>query len=398
MKDNILFQRLEALVATGMPGAYKILIFFLLQKKFGLDALGEIASWISTAQILGFFTAIGWGSLILIRVPKLDCEEEKKAEFFKLFIMSITTLTIACTATISIGIIGKQITTAINITLWLVAWSIYQTPRHYLIAEKRYRAAILLDTLVIIISIISLASNNLNEISLLLSIAMTAPGLILLHTIRPKKLKPCLIRFEKKGLEFGLINLLSGGISLSLIPLANHFEGKEFSGCISLFVSTAAIAALIPRAIALSSLSTISRHIKSPKNIQKTIQDAQKSILNSNILTIIGMTIFSALFMINGQHQSISPVILAASFLLILTQNLANQKSLIASNILMALEDSKKSLKANGISFLVFTTSILISIFIKKYEYISILLILTATSIVRERYISACSKKMIRLL
>ncbi len=48
------FQKLEAIIATGMPGGFKVIIFFLIQALYGTEILGNIASWFSLAQILAY--------------------------------------------------------------------------------------------------------------------------------------------------------------------------------------------------------------------------------------------------------------------------------------------------------------------------------------------------------
>lgn len=82
----------EALVATGMPGAYKVFLFLLVQYFYGMDALGDIASWLSLAQIIGCFTAIGWSTLMLVRVAKAVTVKEQVETLYRLLVMSVITL------------------------------------------------------------------------------------------------------------------------------------------------------------------------------------------------------------------------------------------------------------------------------------------------------------------
>ncbi|MCY1275192.1 hypothetical protein D9M69_322410 [compost metagenome] len=329
-----------------MPGAYKVLIFFLIQKTHNLTLLGNIASWQSIAQIIGYFTAIGWSSLILVRVSKTNSKPESVRIFNQISTMSALTLCACSIAILTIGLLLKKTEDAIQICLWLSAWTLYQIPRHYLIALREYRRAIYLDIGVIGCSLLALTAPE-EDTSALLAISMLTAGaitFILIQNGKNTKIPP--IKYEFKGIEFGLVNLLSGGISLSLVPLASYFEGKDFAGTISLFISISAIALLIPRAISLNQLPKLTKLIGDPQIISSQIPILRRQINLSNIFTTIICTlIISCMTLSLPNTYSVLETILV--FTLITLQNTISTASLLDANLLMAKERSACLLKIN---------------------------------------------------
>lgn len=79
-----LIGKAEAIVATGMPGLYRVVAFIGIQRIYSLSDLGKTASAFSVAQILAFFTAIGWASLILVRIPAVEDQTKRISCFYDL--------------------------------------------------------------------------------------------------------------------------------------------------------------------------------------------------------------------------------------------------------------------------------------------------------------------------
>lgn len=348
MKLNIgHLQKLEVLIATGMPGAYKVLIFFLIQYVYSIKTLGAIASWQSIAQIIGFFTAIGWSALILVRVAKANTRKERVETFNSLSFMSAATLITCCTGILIFGEVFDHTKECYQITYWVIAWTFYQVPRHFMIALRSYRKAIALDISVILTSTTCILIATDEFISFWLALSMMAPGLIAFFLIQKgSNAKINKLNYEIKGLEFGLVNFLSGGISLSLIPLAAILEDDAFVGVLSLFVSTMGIALLIPRAISLNQLPTLAKIIDSPIALKKHATLMRRQISFSNILTSLAC-IAIATFIISSMATTLSTFHVSIAFGLIILQNTLSTQGLINSNILACRERSRNLLRIN---------------------------------------------------
>lgn len=351
------FQKLEALIATGMPGAYKVLVFFLIQYVYDIKTLGAIASWQSIAQIIGFFTAIGWAALILVRVAKADTTKERVEEFNKLSLMAGATLVVCCLATLAIGAVTQNISDSIQIVYWIAAWSFYQIPRHYQIALRAYRQAIAMDIFIIFLSICAMLLVPAETVSFWLALSMLFTGAVTFIIIQKgSNTGKINFSYEIKGLEFGLVNFLSGGISLSLIPLAAMIESEAFVGVLSLFVSTMGIALLIPRAISLNQMPKLAKIVDLPKELASHSITMRKQITLSNLLTSLACIAIGLTIAFRTEHSiPLANVLLA--FLLIILQSTLSTQGLINSNILACREKSRSLLKINAITSIAFFLS-----------------------------------------
>lgn len=351
-------QKLEILIATGMPGAYKVFIFFLIQYIYNIKTLGSIASWQSIAQIIGFLTAIGWSALILVRVAKAETTKARVETFNKLSFMSAITLIACCSGVIAFGAIFKNTNDTLQIVYWITAWTLYQVPRHYMIALREYRKAIMLDIVVITFSTCSILIVPAETASKWLAISMSSAGLIAFLLIQKGSNadRTNLFGYDIKGLEFGLVNFLSGGISLSLIPLAAVLEDEYFVGVLSLFISTMGIALLIPRAISLNQLPTLAKIIDSPETLKTHTTLMRRQITLSNILTSL-VCLAIATIIISKIANPLSLTNVALAFGLIILQNALSTQGMINSNILACRERSRNLLEINIRTSIVFFAS-----------------------------------------
>jgi hypothetical protein len=350
-------EKLEALAATGMPGAYKVFIFYLVQELYGLPLLGDIASWQSVAQIFGFFTAIGWCSLIMVRVAKAQKKQERVAIFNRLMLMGLMTLGCFCTLILMTGVIVDKNIQSFQIALWLCAWTVYQLPRHHLIAQKKYRQALILDMAIIISSSIFLLRAKEDFISMSLAGCMLGCGTLAMLAIQRRKgSQKMQLGYDTKGLEYGMINLLSGGIALCIVPIAANLAGNELAGAISLFIAISGVALLLPRALSLNRLPEIAQSASNPQKLQSMTTCMQRQISLSNLVTTLFCIIAAILVTWHFRLQLNSTQTVAILFLITL-QGTAGTQSLVYANLLMAKEISGKVLKVNLISFIAFVIS-----------------------------------------
>lgn len=344
-----------------MPGLYKVITFFLIQRVFDIQLLGSISSWQSTAQIIGFLTAIGWSSLILVRIPRLELHTDRARCFNELVAMGLATLVIFSSLIVSAGYLLGKTTDSVQITSWLIAWTLYQLPRHYYIALKSYKSALSVDIFVTILSLVCLSLSDEDNISAMLALSMALGGLISLISIQagkdgiPKK-----INYDIKGIEFGLTNLMSGGISLAMIPLATLLGGESLAGIMSLFLSITAVSMLIPRSISLIQLPEISKNIDNKETLLSSISSSRRNIFLSNIFTTI-FNIFVLIYTLQNSTGEITTSETAIILALLLIQNIISIQSITDSNILISKEHSREVMKINTKTFIAFcTTSTLI--------------------------------------
>lgn len=350
-------QKLEALIATGMPGAHKVLIFFLIKSIYGVSELGNIASLFSVAQIIGFFTAIGWSTLILVRVAKAIDQSERIGVLNKLMSMSFITLIVSCVLILLFGASYQKMEKSIDICLLLIGWTFYQIPRHYFIALRQYRRAVLLDMAILLISIVGLFFANEENISIALSLPMILSGAFSFFFLRGKSCTGLLrLNYEIRGLEFGLTNFLSGGIWLSLIPLAKYFEGADFAGVLSLFLSVSAFSLLLPRAISLNQLSAIAKGVADKEKLRRLVGKMREQIFLINLMTSVFSVCVAIYFLLN-LPENVNFLNVFNVMLLITLQNFISTQSLVGSNVVMAAEMSRPLLIVSSIVTVLFSSA-----------------------------------------
>jgi hypothetical protein len=148
MKYGRLIGKAEAIVATGMPGLYRVIAFMGVQKIYSLGELGHAASAFSIAQILAFFTAIGWASLILVRVPTASDREERVGRFYELLRMGGASVVLIGAGVLLWARFFARNISGLEIVAILVGWTLYQLTRHYFLAQRQYRRVIVYDVVV----------------------------------------------------------------------------------------------------------------------------------------------------------------------------------------------------------------------------------------------------------
>ncbi|MFT5851922.1 MAG: hypothetical protein ACI87J_001897 [Colwellia sp.] len=381
VKSLINFEKLNVIVATGMPGAYKVIVFFLIEILLGATVLGQTASQFSIAQILGFFTAIGWSSLILVRLPKLNDRKELVEEFNSLFSMGIIVycglLPIICL----IGYCFFSLEITLEFMALSLAWSVYQFPRHYLLSLKEYSKLIVLD-LLILISTLALVFGT-NNPTLSISTPFIISSIIAIFLINYSSGARAGLKLpERKGIEFGFNNFLSGGLVLSLIPAAQHIAGAEFAGLISLFISITAVSLLIPRAISLSQLPQLAKIGQDKLALLKMSQEMHRQISLFNWLTL-GLNILIAFIVSFYFVGNIYPIEIISMIFIILAAFFAN-KTLVYSNVLMVNESSQKLLLITfKVAAIYFCGLMLVVITISDFSFLVLTVIYLSCNIYR---------------
>lgn len=217
-KYRQLIGKAEAIIATGMPGLYRVIAFFGIQRIYSLGELGRAASAFSVAQILAYFTAIGWAGLVLVRVPAARDREEGIQRFYELLGMGGTSALVVGAGLFLYVLLFKPEVSGEEIGVILFGWSLYQLTRHYFLALRAYRRVIACDLM--LLGLTAVLVMVLHRVGMAagwpLGLALAMVGFMLLLNIGRPRSQPLGRTFEFKGLEFGFTNFLSGGIALSL--------------------------------------------------------------------------------------------------------------------------------------------------------------------------------------
>lgn len=351
MNYGRLIGKAEAIIATGMPGLYRVLAFIGIQKVYSLSDLGRAASAFSIAQILAFFTAIGWASLILVRVPAARDRDDRVQRFYELLRMAVVSLLLLGAGVVIWTQLFQPDVSALEIALIMLGWTLYQLTRHYFLALREYRRVIAYDVVLLAATAVYVVSCRRMGATagLPLGAALATVGALMLINIgRPGNI-PFWGTFEPKGLEFGFTNFLSGGVALSLVPIANFTDGAQFAGVISLVASFSAISALIPRAISMYRLPELSKLVGAGKSLaQLTSQTGREITLACGSTFLVNAVIVFGIVLYEGTHERFWYALICG--LAICAQGCISMLGMAYSSVLMVREESRESMLINLIS------------------------------------------------
>lgn len=342
--------------STALPGAQRILLFFAVEHFFGLSALGRFANDMSVVFMVGFFTAVGWSSMIMIRVPQSEGVERFKT----LFSIARLSLVILIPAVLVIFILGYWgfVFSPIWACFVLCSWSFFMLFRRFLLAVKGYIVLVLSETVLLIsIPIILWVFKSDETIAPFLCYSIPCAFISILGSIYALiKLKrdgcgvfnkqPAAFR---RGIEFGLNNFVGGGRTYLLTPLAVHLAGEAYGGLLGLISSILGIVLLFPRTLSQYHLPDISKMVKAGDNVSfcrhLAIYRRQVVIMLTVIFVLvsIGWFIFSltpyyAKFDLDGGN---------VIFFIMLAAITIDQAVIVEGNSLMVREMSSTMLKIN---------------------------------------------------
>jgi glycosyltransferase involved in cell wall biosynthesis len=359
-----LLRKGEAIIVTGMPGLYRILAFLLIQHLYTLDGLGSAASAYSAAQMLSYFTAIGWAGLVLVRVPAARDAGEALREFYRLVMMATISFFVICAGVLGTLPFLKTDVSGVDIVAVLAGWSLYQLARHYFLSGRAYRRIIAYDVVLLVLSASLLIAFRRTGLAAAvpLGIALTGTAILMLANAGPPPRPVVLGRFEPKGLEFGLTNFLSGGMALSLIPIANFSKGAAFAGVISLMASICAISALIPRAISLYRLPEMSKLAGSGVSLVSVTSRMNREIRTACVATfLVNAAIVAGIAYIDAPRQEFDYLLVCG--LIMAAQGSISMLSMAHSNVLMARELGKESARINLVACAAFVAALAVLYF-----------------------------------
>ncbi|MEK2605566.1 hypothetical protein [Burkholderia arboris] len=341
--------RVEALVCTGAPGLYRVLTFWLVQRIYSLDELGQAASNLSIAQMIGFFTAIGWATLILVRVPATDGKQAARDAFYALVSMAGWTAvaaTVACVLVSATGLAAFDLGGVVALT-W--GWAVYQLARHFFVSYRRYRITIAFDGMLIAGSCAMLwvGMRHGYSASSCLAVALVGVAVAMFAAIGVPGRRAFSMRIDVKGLQFGLTNFLSGGVALVTVPAAKAMCGASFAGMLSLFASVTAVGNLLPRAISIAQLPDLVKRKKDRAPLDATLGAMRRNIGLSNLVILVANVAMVAGLTYRYGLDGDGVYVVFAGGVLLAIQCAAGVLGVVSSNVMMAFEESAITARIN---------------------------------------------------
>ena len=237
------------LISVGTPGVFRIAILFTITQFYTMNMVGVVVYKWAVVSIISMLTVDGLGSLISSRLPK------------------------AKNKMMCISVIAKQLSNGFTLLffllpLWYIAdpefshhdaifaisWLIYGMCRLILITTGEYFYLLIFETISMLVAITILlffrneiTNTNVSLIFTPLGISSLCLLALLYGRTLFSSIKPS---FELVGIKFGLVNLLSGGVGLALLPVIRTVYGDEWVGYLGLVLSVLNVIFLAPRTMA----------------------------------------------------------------------------------------------------------------------------------------------------
>jgi O-antigen/teichoic acid export membrane protein len=360
---RVLLHRFTVLAVTAFPGVQRVVVFALVARVSGMAALGRFSSDISVVSLIGFFTAVGWSSVILVRVPKAP-DQEALAVTTEISALALLSLVVGC-AVLTVLRTWGLVFHLFDSCAYLSAWTGYQLVRHYFIAAQRYYRLLLAEVLIlasvcVLLAVFPASSEVIpyRALSIPLGTLVVGSASCLWWRAWRKGVWPLRIGAGTvvTGLEFGANNMISGGMAMIIPPLVVRVAGAGYGGLLGLISSLLGIVGLVPRAMALQKLPDLARalvagnrdHIARLLSRFQTQLNAALGIFSlAAIICWLPIYTWTVRSQIEFKESSLI-------FFLMLLALVAGQLTLPHANYLMAAEKSKALLRVNAIASCLF--------------------------------------------
>lgn len=358
-----LLERGFVLAATAFPGLQRILQLALVQHFAGAEQLGRFASDVAIINLIGLFTAIGASALLMTRVPALRGARQSQLLLGVAARAAGATL-LGALVLGGLGAAGLVFDAPQSIVL-LAGWSGYQLYRHFLLARQRYRRIVLLESLLIVamaaimalpigapatLAYLSFGLPSLALTLLMLAVAARDLGRAGYRWLVPQR------RVLATSAEFALINLISGGMQMMLVPLCVQLAGPRYGGLLGLLASGLNVLVLFPRALSLNNLPLLARAVQAGETdvVARTLKRFRSQLLQVDLAVSVpacAAWFVAGALLVPQQHAlpGAQPI-----FVLMLLTFLASQMVLPESNYLQVVENTRFPLLANGVTFALF--------------------------------------------
>lgn len=335
---------LTLLFATAMPGLHRVVLFFIIARAFDPITLGRFSNDYYVIQTLMIFTVMGPAGLLLMRLPKLSATAS--ARYFRQTLSLFWLAVLLCVPIIGALASLGTVYAGGGALLLMLGMGANVLMRHRCMAHKHYDSLFLYDA-ALLLGLLGLLVIPGPAIYIASGIYLSVVAVYLLRTAawRPHLQLPDPTD-RAQMLNVILINVFSGGILYTLVPVINTHLGEHYAALLGMIFVLASVVMLAPRALSLYLLPDLAKHHGDPAILDATYAGFKR--LNIRILLAIALCMLLAL-------PLVSHVLVPELFTLpysrplygaIIAMFLIGQLSLPASNYLLATEQTGTLLRA----------------------------------------------------
>ncbi|KAB2963744.1 hypothetical protein [Zoogloea sp.] len=360
-----LLRRGEVLAVTAAPGGQRLVHLALVQLACGTEALGRFANDLSIAMMLGLFSAVGWSALVLARVP-VAAAGQAAPVMFGLARGALLFTLLACLPLPLLAHLGWVFEPGWT-ALLLAGWTAYTLIRHFGLALGHYRILLVLETLLVAVlgtGLLGLGARHPVMAYAAFAVPAALLGLagLLLLALRSRALGGAQALPQgsaRTAAEQATLNLVSGGMSMILVPLTVQLAGERYGGLVALIGSLTSVLLLFPRALSFNALPALARALRQQgaAEARGLLEALRRSLFRVNS----GLSVLAAIAwmaMANwGERPDFALAGASLIFLLQLASFYVGQMVLPEANYLQTVEETRLPLQVNLASLALFAVA-----------------------------------------
>lgn len=360
-----LLRRGEVLAVTAAPGGQRLVHLALVQLACGTEALGRFANDLSIAMMLGLFSAVGWSALVLARVPVAGPGQAAPVMLGLARGALLFTL-LACLPLPLLAHFGWVFEPGWT-ALLLAGWTAYTLIRHFGLALGHYRTLLVLETALVValgagLLVLGARVPTMAYAAFAVPTALVGLAGLVLLALRSRPLggaQPLPRGSGRTAAEQATLNLVSGGMSMILVPLTVQLAGERYGGLVALIGSLTSILLLFPRALSFNALPALARALQQQGGAEarSLLAALRRSLFRVNSgLTVVaaaawtGMTVW-------GERPDFALAGASLIFLLQLASFYVGQMVLPEANYLQTVEETRLPLQVNLASLALFVAA-----------------------------------------
>lgn len=345
MGDAGILERLIRLLLAAWPGAFKILIFFLINILYGVETLGRIGAVLGVVQFFVVFASSGLTALLVVRLHK----RESMSKYIGSFLIVSLPLSFLAHYFFSVGKVGVFFSI-------VFFWGVYLLLRALMMSLGLLRPLLLTECAGALV--LSAFFSLRVEPIIAISISYFVMIIFMVPFVRWTKKVEFISRADAvKSAGLSMSSTVSGGIIFLLPYTALHIYGEQYSALVSLALSLAVLFTLIPRAMSYKFLPLIAAEFVDYKKLLQLELFCQFS---KNIWKSLGLVLFIMLISVIPMQWFIPEIFFSEEaiylYLVIMFLIYSMQVSFPYFCALQVAEDSKCSLIVNSISLIAVIT------------------------------------------
>ncbi|RFU90116.1 MULTISPECIES: hypothetical protein [Citrobacter] len=338
--------KLSALAFTTLPGANRVVLFYIIAHVTTTHYFGLFSSAYSYAIILSMVGGVGVGTEMLKYGAELGIVGFIKASLWAVVISLFSGVIIL----LSFGNVIQL--SFLGVALLSIGLTMNQILRYMIIVKKNFLVGAINELIFILPPLIFIFYRKLDILTVLGSLYIIQSLLVVLLFFKDKKHNIN----AKEAFLIGHSNLISSGILYFLPIISLILAGSDITKVITLMVTTAGIITVFPRAILNMSIRDFQTYIQHDK--VKYAAKSNEFKRQVSAIMLFGIIIMIAYGAFAAKDVSLLSVIFIGFSIALFI--FLGQYSILETTMINLVGKEKLSLMLNLVSFLIFLATFFI--------------------------------------